>query len=148
MPRTLFARLFILLALAMTASAIALTALFTLSEQAPRARQMAQLLSSIANLTRAAVVAAAPERRIDLLNDLSSQEGIRIYVAEENEAEVPPLTDPLMLEVQQQLIVNLVVNAAEAVDPQNGLIAMRTGSRDLGLADCARIAALAGCGAS
>ena len=38
----------------------------------------------------------------------------------------------------QQLIVNLVVNAAEAVDPQNGLIAMRTGSRDLGLADLHR----------
>ena len=31
----------------------------------------------------------------------------------------------------QQVIVNLVVNAAEAVNPQNGLIAIRTGSRCL-----------------
>ena len=38
----------------------------------------------------------------------------------------------------QQLIVNLVVNAAEAVNPVNGLIAIRTASRTLGLADLHR----------
>lgn len=107
MPRTLFARLFILLALAMTVSAIALSTLFAVSEQGPRARQMAQLLSSIANLTRAAVVAAAPERRVDLLNELSRQEGIRIYVAEDNEAELPPPEDPFLQEVQRQLTASL-----------------------------------------
>ncbi len=85
LPRTLLTRLFLLLALLMAISAIAWASIFSLAEQEPRARQVAQLLTSIANITRSALVAAAPERRKELLIELSRQEGIRIDVAEAGE---------------------------------------------------------------
>lgn len=104
MPKTLFARLFILLTLVMTVSALSLAALFTFSDTEPRARQLAQLLTSIANLTRSAVVAAAPESRIELLDELSRREGIHIYIADEGEViKVPDSGDPMLLRVEELL---------------------------------------------
>ncbi len=104
MPKTLFARLFLLLALVMTVSALSLAALFAFSDTEPRARQLAQLLTSIANLTRSAVVAAAPESRIELLDELSRREGIHIYIADEGEVMKPPDSgDPMLLRVETLL---------------------------------------------
>ncbi|MCK9283609.1 MAG: ATP-binding protein [Rhodocyclaceae bacterium] len=104
---TLRTRLFLLLAAAMLLSALAWAAIFTYSEREPRARQLAQLLTSVANLTRSAVVAADPSRRIELFEELSRQEGIRIYVAEDDDRIKPPGDDAFLQQVQQQLASNL-----------------------------------------
>ena len=82
--RRLLPRLFLLLTALMIVSALSWATLFVYSEQAPRARNFAQVLTSIVNLTRSALVAAAPERRGDLLLELTQQEGVRIYAADEN----------------------------------------------------------------
>ncbi|HEY6896512.1 MAG TPA: ATP-binding protein [Rhodocyclaceae bacterium] len=103
MGRTLLSRLFLLLALAMTLSALTWGAIFTFSDREPRARNFAQLLSSVANLTRSAVVAADPARRGALLGELSRSEGIRIYVAEDNEPLPPPPDDDFLRRVEQHL---------------------------------------------
>lgn len=103
MFRTLLARLFFLLALAMMLSALAWAGIFAYSEQGPRTRQFAQLLSSVANLTRAALVASHPAQRHELLNELSRQEGIRIYVAESDEPAPSRPMDPFLAQVQEQL---------------------------------------------
>ena len=106
-PRTLLTRLFLLLALLMTISALAWAAIISFSDQEPRARQVAQLLTSVANLTRAAVIAAAPDRRRELLSELSRQEGIRIAVAEEGETPGQVPDDPFLNRVLERLRTNL-----------------------------------------
>ena len=107
LPRTLLTRLFLLLALLMTISALAWAAIISFSDQEPRALQMAQLLTSVANLTRAAIIAAAPDRRRELLSELSRQEGIRIAVAEEGETPGQVPNDPFLNRVLERLRTNL-----------------------------------------
>ncbi|RTL47581.1 MAG: HAMP domain-containing protein [Rhodocyclaceae bacterium] len=103
MPRTLLARLFLLLAVVMTLSALSWAGIFVFSERQPRARQLAQLLSSVTNLTRAAIVAADPALRLELLDALSRDEGLRIDAADDDEPIPPPPSDP-MLQITQELL--------------------------------------------
>src|SRR5690606_2335914 len=79
-------RTFLLIALLLAASLVAWIAVLDWAERAPRARAIAQQVASIVNLTRAALVTAAPEKRIELLRELSQREGIRVYPAEHEEA--------------------------------------------------------------
>jgi two-component system, OmpR family, osmolarity sensor histidine kinase EnvZ len=124
LPNTLLTRLFLLLASLMAISALAWTTIISLSEQGPRARQVAQLLTSVANLTRAAVIAAAPERRRSLLNELSRQEGIRIAVAEDGEpAPGQPPDDPFLSRVVEQL--------RDTLGPDTQLLVDREGEQAL-----------------
>jgi len=64
----------------------------------PRARAIAQQVASIVNLTRAALITAAPEKRLELLRELSQSEGIRIYAAGHEEP-VTDLPDSAMLQL-------------------------------------------------
>ena len=88
-PGSLLWRIFLLIAALLLASLVAWIAIVDESENEPRARAIAQQVASIVNLTRAAIVTAAPEKRIELLRYLSQHEGIRIYPAGEEE----PVTD-------------------------------------------------------
>ena len=89
LPSSLLWRTFLLIAALLVASLIAWIAIVDESESEPRARAIAQQVASIVNLTRAAIVTAAPEKRIELLRYLSQHEGIRVYPAGEQE----PVTD-------------------------------------------------------
>lgn len=120
-PRTLHARLFLLLAILMALSALSWAGFFVLSEREPRTRQFAQLLTSVVNLTRAAIVAAAPNQRRPLLNELSRQEGIVIDVAEEDEPSLPPPEDPFLRDLEQKL--------QETLGPKTRLAMERNGRR-------------------
>ncbi|HSQ05681.1 MAG TPA: ATP-binding protein, partial [Burkholderiales bacterium] len=66
--------------------------IFRITEREPRARQSAQQLVSVVNLTRAALITAQPSKRFDLLADLSRSEGIQVHLADPGEV-VPPLPD-------------------------------------------------------
>jgi two-component system osmolarity sensor histidine kinase EnvZ len=63
-------------------------------EREPRARQLAQTLVSVANLTRAALISARPEARRELLRELSDREGIHIYPADPRTASSRCRTGP------------------------------------------------------
>lgn len=63
----------------MLLSVAAWFAIFRIYQEEPRSHQMAQLIVSVVNLTRSAIINAAPERRRALLLELSDREGIRIY---------------------------------------------------------------------
>jgi two-component system osmolarity sensor histidine kinase EnvZ len=91
-PRSLLWRTVLLITLLLTVASFAWLQIFRLTERGPRARQAAQQVASVINLTRAALITAQPEKRFDLLSDLSQREGIQIYVAEPGDA-VPPLPD-------------------------------------------------------
>ncbi len=83
LPGSLLWRTFLLIALLLGVSLVAWIAILDLSEREPRAQRIAQQVASIVNLTRAALVTAAPEKRIRLLSELSQREGIRVYPGDE-----------------------------------------------------------------
>ena len=81
-PRTLLVRTFLLLSLLLIICVATWVWLFALAEREPRARQLAQLTVSVVNLTRAALVAASPDKRLTLLQDLAESEGVHLYPVE------------------------------------------------------------------
>ncbi len=88
-PRTLLWRTFLLIAVLMLLSVLAWFYIFTTYEREPRARQLSQMLVSIVNLTRTALVTARTDARVELLQELSDREGIHIYPAEPTDQVVP-----------------------------------------------------------
>src|SRR2546428_10500750 len=95
-PRSLLWRTFILLAALVLLTTAAWFEIFRAYEIQPRARQLSQNLISVINLTRAALITAQPEKRRELLLDLSVREGIQVYPAEPGERIVPLPEEPLL----------------------------------------------------
>ena len=92
MPRTLLVRTFLLVSALIILTVSIWATLFEFASREPRARHLAQLTASAANLTLAALIAAAPEKRRDLLIELTEREGIRLYPAESDDV-IEPLPD-------------------------------------------------------
>ena len=84
-PRSLLARIFLLIAAVVLLTAAAWLSLFRYADAVPRAHETAQLATSAVNLIRAALIASAPERRLDLFIELTTREGIRLLPAEEDD---------------------------------------------------------------
>jgi two-component system osmolarity sensor histidine kinase EnvZ len=106
-PRTLLWRSVLLIALLLGLAHLAWLQIFRVTEREPRARQIAQQISSVVNLTRAALITADPAKRLELLEDLSREEGIQVHVGHPGER-VAPLGDRPFLrlvegEVRRQL---------------------------------------------
>ena len=106
-PRSLLWRTVLLLAVLMVAGHFASLEIFRAAEREPRAVQIAQQIASVVNLTRSALITADPAKRLDLLRDLSQQEGIQVYADAPNEPveALPdrPITRLITLEVQRRL---------------------------------------------
>ncbi|NEX59796.1 sensor histidine kinase [Noviherbaspirillum galbum] len=97
----LFWRTFFLLAFTITASLGAWTASLRMVEREPRAHQLAAQVISIVTVTRAALTHSAPDLRRELLFDLASNEGIRIYPRENSDA-TEPLSDTSLLTIMEE----------------------------------------------
>jgi len=78
-PRSLLWRTVALLIPLLVLSQFAWFALLSLSDREPRARQIAERVASIVNLTRAALIGSRPEGRRALLAELNESEGVRVY---------------------------------------------------------------------
>ena len=102
-PRTLLWRTFLLVAVLMVLSVLAWFAIFNTYEREPRARQLSQMIVSVANLTRAALLAARPDARLQLLRELSVREGIHVYPAEADD-KIAPLPDRPVLKRVEVLV--------------------------------------------
>jgi len=79
---SLFTRTFALIAVVVAASLLAWLQLFRAAELQPRAERLAGEIASVVNLTRSALLNTAGQRRLELLDDLARQEGIRVLPAE------------------------------------------------------------------
>ncbi len=123
LPRSLLWRTFLFVALLMVMSVAAWFAIFSTYEREPRARQLAQTLVSVANLTRAALISARPEARRDLLRDLSDREGIHIYPADPADR-VEALPDRAFLHRVEDLV-------REQLGPATRMTLEREGERAL-----------------
>jgi two-component system osmolarity sensor histidine kinase EnvZ len=106
-PRTLGVRAFVLIALLIVASLAASGWLLRHSEREPQAQQLAQMIASVVNLTRAAVLSAEASLRPALLAEMAESEGIRVFPAEPGEKleaiADDPLTRLMTAEVRRQL---------------------------------------------
>lgn len=89
-PQSLLTRTVLMIGGLLLASQIAWLMMFSLYEREPRAKQIAQRAAAVVNLTRAALLAAQPDKRHALLSELSQREGIHILPLEADEAEPPP----------------------------------------------------------
>ncbi|WP_338849632.1 ATP-binding protein [Massilia sp. W12] len=103
----LFWRTFFLIAFIITVSMAAWIASVRFFDRAPQTEELAARITSIVEITRAALMHSAPAMRTELLFDLSSKEGIRIYPLEKNDKAEPlldgaGLAETLLL-VQTQL---------------------------------------------
>ncbi len=96
LPGSLLWRIFLLVAVLMLASVTVWSVIFSHFDQQNRARQTAQTVVSIINLTRTALLNADPALRKDLLLDLATLEGIRIYPSEPQD-KIAPLEDTAVL---------------------------------------------------
>lgn len=96
----LFWRTFFLLTFLITASMVAWVASFRMVERGPRAEQLAAQIVSVVTITRAALTHSAPDMRRELLFDLASNEGIRIYPLEKGDKIVPPDDSPIVPELE------------------------------------------------
>jgi len=107
LPRTLLWRSFALISLLMIISVTAWFQILRSYEREPRAKQLAQMVVSVVNLTRAALVTAHTDKRRALLSELSDREGIRVYPTEPGERLLPspdtPFVHMLHAEIRRQL---------------------------------------------
>jgi two-component system osmolarity sensor histidine kinase EnvZ len=93
----------LLIALLLSLAHAAWLYIFRASEREPRARQVAQQIVSVVNLTRTALITADPAKRLTLLQDLSQDEGIQVYIGHPGER-VAPLGDrPFLRLVEQEI---------------------------------------------
>ena len=92
LPRTLLARLMLLIALLLTIGQFIALKLFDYFEREPRATAAAMQAITVVNYTRASLIAAHENRRLALLSELTGKEGVRIYALDLLE-EVEPLPD-------------------------------------------------------
>lgn len=123
MPRTLLIRTFLLLSILLIACIATWAALFAFAEREPRAQQLGQLTASVVNLTRAAIIAANPDKRLALLRDLAETEGVHLYPVEATDIVTPLPNTPFFLEVIENTRDQLgpKTRLASAVNGQQGV---------------------------
>jgi two-component system, OmpR family, osmolarity sensor histidine kinase EnvZ len=106
-PRSLLWRSVLLIALLLVIANLAWVQIFRVSERTPRARQTAQQIASVVNITRWALITADTTKRYELLEELSQTEAIQVYLATPDER-IAPLPDrPFVQEVAGELIRQL-----------------------------------------
>lgn len=102
-PRSLLWRTFVLMAALMLLSLAAWFAIFSSYEREPRARQLAQTLISVANLTRVTLLSAREDKRLAVLRELDAREGIHIYLSDATDKVVGVSGDAFLELVQSQV---------------------------------------------
>jgi len=122
-PQTLLWQTFLLIVVLMLISVFTWYSIYRAYEREPHARQLAQMVESVVNLTRSALVSAQPEKRPALLRELSSREGIRIYPVEKNEV-VAPLPEKKTLRLTAELL-------RKGLGPQTRMTLERNGEKAL-----------------
>lgn len=113
---SLFWRTLLLVLLLIVASLTAWLQSYRVLERGPRAQTIAQQVTSVVNITRAALLYADPFVRSDLLAELAANEGVRIYPLEPDD-KVTPLPDGALIKlIEQAIVAKLGANTRLASD--------------------------------
>jgi two-component system osmolarity sensor histidine kinase EnvZ len=116
LPRTLLARVMLLIALLLIVGQYSALKLFDYFERQPRTTAAAMQAITVVNLTRAALIASHENRRIALLSELSGKQGVRIYAADVLEEIEPLPNDPFIRLVAQKIRERLGKDTLVAVN--------------------------------
>lgn len=106
-PSSLLARTFLLIATLVLLTTAAWLSLFRFAEAVPRAHETAQLAISAVNLIRAALLASAPQKRLDLFIELTTREGIRLLPAEDDDQVEALPSDRFLTLMQNEIVAKL-----------------------------------------
>ena len=104
---SLFWRTFFLLALLLFGSILAWLQTLRALEFEPRALQTAQQISSLVNLSRAALVHSDAIQRVSLIKTMTDQEGVRVLPREPGDRYEPFEGDGLSKRISQELVARL-----------------------------------------
>ncbi|HUW76304.1 MAG TPA: ATP-binding protein [Gallionella sp.] len=94
--------------------------IFRQVQQEPHAKQMAQLVVSVVNLTRAAVLSAAPEWRSALLAELAGSEGLRLHMADSTDVLRPLPDHPEEMRLMMEKVRNRLGSNTRFASERNG----------------------------
>lgn len=119
-PRSLLARSFLIIAVLIVLSLVASVVIFRQVQQEPHAKQMAQLVVSVVNLTRAAVLSAAPEWRSALLAELAGSEGLRLHMADSADVLKPLPDHPEEMRLMMEKVRNRLGSNTRFASERNG----------------------------
>ncbi|WP_313170239.1 sensor histidine kinase [Massilia oculi] len=95
----LFWRTFFLMSVLTAASMLAWIGMISVFQRDKQVQQTAELVVSVVTITKAALTHSAPDLRRELLLELVSNEGIRIFTLEDTDVVDPPPHNPLMPEI-------------------------------------------------
>ena len=95
----LFWRTFFLLSVLTALSMGSWIGMLNVYQRGPQVEQTAELVVSVVTITKAALTHSAPDLRRELLFELVSNEGIRIFTLEDSDVVEPPPNNPLMPEI-------------------------------------------------
>ncbi|MBQ5938982.1 MULTISPECIES: ATP-binding protein [unclassified Massilia] len=95
----LFWRTFFLLSVLTALSMGSWIGMLNVYQRGPQVEQTAELVVSVVTITKAALTHSAPDLRRELLFELVSNEGIRIFTLEDSDVVEPPPSNPLMPEI-------------------------------------------------
>lgn len=124
LPKSLFVRAFLLIVLLLLPALSATIFVLRHSQEAPRAQQIAQLVVSVVNLTRAALLSAAPEWRNALLAELAGAEGLRVQVADSSEVLRPLPRHPPELQMMSEQVRQRLGTQTRFASERNGVAAL------------------------
>lgn len=95
----LFWRTFFLMSVLTAASMLAWIGMISVFQRDKLVQQTSELVVSVVTITKAALTHSAPDLRRELLLELASSEGIRIFTLEDTDVVDPPPHNPLMPEI-------------------------------------------------
>ena len=97
----LFWRTFFLLGALTTTSMTAWVGMISVVQHEPQVQQISSQVISVVTITHAALTHSAPELRRELLFELVSNEGIRVFPLEDDDKVEPPPDNALMPDIQK-----------------------------------------------
>jgi len=121
LPKTLLTRAFLLITTLILLSVVTLAWLFRQASEAPRAQQKAQLVVSTINLTRAAILSAAPQWRGALLAELREAEGMRVEISETTDTSTPLDESSRELHLMTEAVRTKLGNETQFASTRNGI---------------------------
>jgi two-component system osmolarity sensor histidine kinase EnvZ len=96
----LFWRTFLLLGVLTTLSMSAWVGMISVLQREPQVQQISAQVISVVTITHAALTHSAPELRRELLFELVSNEGIRVFTLEDDDEVEPPADNALMPDIE------------------------------------------------
>ncbi|MEQ1916481.1 MAG: ATP-binding protein [Gallionella sp.] len=121
---SLLSRAFLLIVVLILLSLYASLTIFRHVQEKPRVQQMAQLVATVVNLTRAAVLSAAPEWRGALLEELAEAEGLEVQMAEASDVLEPLPDHPPELQMMAAQVRERLGAGTRFAAERNGVAAM------------------------